>query len=153
MTLQLEKESAYCYILYNKHNNRTYNGYTTNFLRRIRQHNGEIKGGAVQTLKQSAKYGPGFWEYLMILECDEWDKVIAQSVEWSIRYPTNRKPRPKEYYLPEGRIESLIHVFQNKKFNHMHFTLHVEPSFYNKAVQVLECLDNVKVYPLVLPVK
>ena len=33
-----------CYIL--KCNNYTYNGCTNNFKRRIRQHNGEIKGGA-----------------------------------------------------------------------------------------------------------
>ena len=37
-------KSHSCYILYNQ-NGLTYNGYTVNFKRRIRQHNGEIKGG------------------------------------------------------------------------------------------------------------
>ena len=33
----------YCYIIANA-NDRTYNGYTNNLTRRLRQHNGDIKG-------------------------------------------------------------------------------------------------------------
>jgi len=38
-----------CYILQSGLNNKIYIGYTNNFNRRLRQHNGEIKGGAKKT--------------------------------------------------------------------------------------------------------
>src|SRR5689334_16206229 len=38
-----------CYLLYSKRTNKTYIGYTCDIKRRIRQHNGEIKGGAKHT--------------------------------------------------------------------------------------------------------
>jgi predicted GIY-YIG superfamily endonuclease len=39
----------YCYILYDKTSHRTYVGYTTEPTRRLRQHQGIIKGGAKYT--------------------------------------------------------------------------------------------------------
>jgi predicted GIY-YIG superfamily endonuclease len=40
----------YCvYLLYNNNNNKTYVGITNNLIRRLRQHNGELKGGARYT--------------------------------------------------------------------------------------------------------
>lgn len=38
-----------CYLLQSTTCPRTYFGYTTNIQRRLRQHNGEIKGGAKKT--------------------------------------------------------------------------------------------------------
>jgi predicted GIY-YIG superfamily endonuclease len=40
-----------CYILLSLNNNKFYIGYTTDFKRRLRQHNGEIVGGAKKTKK------------------------------------------------------------------------------------------------------
>lgn len=45
------------YLLYNTKLKITYVGITNNFEKRIRQHNGEIKGGAKNTRR-----GKGFWE-------------------------------------------------------------------------------------------
>jgi len=48
------------YLITNTKNNCTYIGITNNPERRIRQHNGEIKGGARYT---SSKKENGVWEY------------------------------------------------------------------------------------------
>ena len=40
-----------CYILYSTVSNKIYIGYTVDFFRRFRQHNGVIKGGAKKTSK------------------------------------------------------------------------------------------------------
>ncbi len=95
----------YCYIITNEHD-RTYNGYTVNLNRRLRQHNGEIKGGA------KATRGRGPWSFLAVITSDCWDCVsTAMQHEWSIKYPTRRRPRPKEYNGAVGRLRSLAHVF------------------------------------------
>ena len=39
----------FCYLLINTNNNSTYVGVTKNLERRLRQHNGEISGGAKAT--------------------------------------------------------------------------------------------------------
>ena len=46
----MSKDNYICYIL--KCGNYTYNGCTNNFKRRIRQHNGEIVGGAKCTSRR-----------------------------------------------------------------------------------------------------
>lgn len=48
------------YLLYNTEQNNTYIGITNNPDRRIRQHNGELSGGARYT---TAKKGNGNWLY------------------------------------------------------------------------------------------
>ncbi len=91
----------YCYILnpVNSVSDITYNGSTNNLVRRLRQHNGEITGGA------KATSGKGPWEYLAVLEGFE-DHHEALCCEWRIKHPTGKK-RPKKYCGKKGRIESL----------------------------------------------
>lgn len=89
----------YCYIIYS--GERTYNGYTVNLGRRIRQHNGELVGGARSTKCRQN------WQYLVIITHPSWTKNEAMSLEWHIRYPTNKKPRPKCYSGVDGRLVSL----------------------------------------------
>lgn len=43
---------SFCYLLQSDEGNRTYIGATTNFQRRLRQHNGELAGGARATRGQ-----------------------------------------------------------------------------------------------------
>lgn len=95
----------YCYLICNG-NGRTYNGYTVDLVRRLRQHNGFLKGGAKST------HGKGPWEYVVILTSPDWDCIsTAMKHEWSIKYPTRRRPRPKEFNGVDGRLLSFKNIF------------------------------------------
>lgn len=50
------------YLLFNTHSKYTYLGVTNNSEKRIRQHNGEIKGGAKYTKSRKKN---GTWKYYM----------------------------------------------------------------------------------------
>jgi predicted GIY-YIG superfamily endonuclease len=97
------KEKYYCYIIHSinpKFSNSTYNGSTNNLTRRLRQHNGEIVGGA------KATKGKGPWIYLVIWEGFN-SHCEALSCEWRIKHPTNTRKRPAQYNGIKGRIKSL----------------------------------------------
>ena len=73
-----------CYIL--KSGNRTYNGSTNNMRRRLRQHNGEIKGGA--------KYTRGRRPCRIIYTKKAMDRSIASKEEYAFK-KLNRKQKEK----------------------------------------------------------
>ena len=94
----------FCYILKNE-NGRTYNGSTNNPVRRLRQHNCVIKGGAKATSKTE-----GGWSYVMLLS-GFLDHINCLSCEWRIKCPAGKPgKRSKEYEGPEGRIKSLNQI-------------------------------------------
>lgn len=108
----------FCYILANDKNNVTYNGYTTNLERRLRQHNMEIKGGAKCTTRQCAKAGAR-WRYVAVVTTVDprFDKIMALRLEWRIRYPTGKRPRPKEFNGVEGRLAGARLAMAHEKFS------------------------------------
>lgn len=126
-----DKETKYyCYILgqskqLQKGTGKTYNGYTVNLNRRLRQHNGEIKGGAYATK------GIGPWEFIAVMTCSTWTNVRAMQVEWLIRYPTRKKPRPTSYAGARGRISSLVEIC--KRLDDDSVRLYIHPMFYEYA--------------------
>jgi predicted GIY-YIG superfamily endonuclease len=68
----------YVYLLYSSKTRRTYVGATTDPTRRLRQHNGEIVGGARSTRK-----GAGTWSLVCYLgdfkdrsTCYRWEKLV-----------------------------------------------------------------------------
>ncbi len=98
----------YCYILRNKlsqYKNLTYNGSTNDPVRRLRQHNEEISGGARFTHGKG-----GAWEIYALISGFE-DHVNTLSCEWRIKHP-NGKPgkREKRHCGVLGRIEGLNEV-------------------------------------------
>jgi predicted GIY-YIG superfamily endonuclease len=107
----------YCYILYNDTNNNTYNGFTVNIERRLRQHNCEIKGGAKYTTSRHQKHGI-IWKYLAIITSrdPEFTRTKCLSLEWSIKYPDNKRPRPARFNSPSGRLLGLQMAMNNPKF-------------------------------------
>ena len=73
------------YLLINTNNNRTYVGITNNPNRRLRQHNGELKGGAKYTTNNK---GNGIWKYYC--QINNLSKTIALSLEKKIKILSKR---------------------------------------------------------------
>lgn len=95
----------YCYILRcvdEKHKNLTYNGSTNNITRRLKQHNGILKGGAKATHGKK-------WE-IYILMTGFGSHKEALSCEWKIKHPTNTKKRPQKYCGVNGRVCGLNEI-------------------------------------------
>ena len=98
----------YCYLLRNKldqfkHN--TYNGSTNHPMRRLRQHNEEIKGGARATHGKG-----GAWEICAMLSGFP-DHINALSCEWRMKCPSGRPgKREAKYQRVQGRISSLNEI-------------------------------------------
>ena len=68
----------YFYLIYN--NNFTYAGVSPEPTRRLRQHNGEISGGA----KYTTSKGPG-WKHLCIVSGFQ-DKIQSMQFEWAVKH-------------------------------------------------------------------
>jgi predicted GIY-YIG superfamily endonuclease len=133
-----------CYILQNERG-QTYNGYTVDFERRLRQHNCEIKGGA----KYTCNKGP--WCYLLTIESEHLTKNMALSLEWSIRYPTNHRPRPRKFSSPKGRVESLPLVLGNPKFAGIPMRIRVAPDHVEALRGLCAPFSHVEVLELTPP--
>ena len=86
------------YILFNNSNTCTYVGMTNNPTRRLRQHNGELVGGAKYT---TAKRGEGTWSfYGWIKSKIGLDKSRAMSIEKKIQIHSRKfKGNPIEKRL------------------------------------------------------
>ena len=99
------------YLLINTSNNCTYIGCTNNMTRRIRQHNGEICGGAKYTRNNK---GDGNWMYHGIIS--DLDKHTALSIEKKIQIKS-RKTKGNTPLI--RRINAIDNILQNydKQFN------------------------------------
>ena len=99
----------YCYILAN--DQRTYNGSTNDPRRRLRQHNGELKGGA----RATSRAGPG-WRVIALVAGFP-DHVNALQCEWRIKCPSGRPGlRETTWKGPAGRVRGLGHVLGLEKW-------------------------------------
>jgi predicted GIY-YIG superfamily endonuclease len=130
----------YCYILQQKDNPRSLNyiGYTVNYTRRLRQHNGDLMGGAFFTKNR----GP--WEFLCVLSCPSWNNIRAMQVECLAKHPTRTRKTPRCFYGCLGRINSLIEIF-NRIPVEEEISIYIHDSFYSYA-QNLNLPRNVKIY-------
>lgn len=102
-----DNNNWYCYILRStneKYKNYTYVGKTNNPYRRLRQHNGKIKGGAKNALKIKPT------EIYCLIK-GFLNNVEALQAEWCIKHPNCPK-----YNGEDGRIKSLFHILNNDKF-------------------------------------
>lgn len=88
------------YIIKSATGCQTYVGMTNNFARRIRQHNGDLQGGARYTHRAND------WYPICIIDGFE-TKVEALQAEWSVK----RRSKKRGVY---GRFDRLNHIIQNQ---------------------------------------
>ena len=124
----------YCYII--KNNNRTYIGYTIDPPRRLKQHNGIIKGGAKSTSILSN------WEFLAILTSNDpkFTKNLALSIEWNLKNPLGKKIRDKTFNGVEGKIKTLNTVLPRYQMN---FTIYIEEQYMAKLESPFFIVKNI----------
>jgi len=103
-------KGEYNYILYllvNTFNHRTYLGITNNSIKRLRQHNTEISGGALYTRMYK---GNGRWRYYLKV----WNltKTQALSIERTCK---NKKCKGKGNTALKRRISVILSVLNERK--------------------------------------
>lgn len=92
-----------CYILKSTVANKIYVGYTVNFKRRLRKHNGEIKGGA----KRTQRFRP--WVPVCVIK-GFYDSSSALRFEWKLQHcGPRRKARECSVYNILTRLKNVIH--------------------------------------------
>lgn len=123
----------YCYILYDKTSCKTYVGYTIEPTRRLRQHQGILKGGAKYTSQKSD------WDYLAIIASPEFTYNTALSFEWHVKHI-------KQYGI-NGRIISLLKtMLYNKKFEKNSYCIYISPMMENvisSSIDISEIFNQV----------
>lgn len=98
-----------CYVLFStnpRYPNHTYIGKTNNLTRRLRQHNGEIAGGARATKLKKPH------EYLCKICGFETEKQALQ-YEWSFKHPERKKKHNSKYSGILGRLRAIEYVLLN----------------------------------------
>ena len=101
-----------CYILRSlnpKYKSKSYVGCTNNPIRRLRQHNGIIKGGAKAT-KGKGPYGV----YGMISGFP--NKISALQCEWALKHPDGKRRSNGKYYRLNGRVLGIDCLIQTDKW-------------------------------------
>lgn len=128
--------SHFCYIIINESKKNTYVGYTVKPDRRIRQHNGEIKGGA----KYTSRHGPN-WSFVALItsNCASFDNHLALSLEWHMK-PHRKKMKTNV----ENRVALLAKALMHPKMMCLdHVSIAVAPAYYDLFKSSLAHLRHV----------
>jgi predicted GIY-YIG superfamily endonuclease len=99
----------FVYLLANGENNCTYIGMTNNMTRRLRQHNGEIVGGARYT---TLKRGEGSWYYYGYV------MNLSKSMALSIEKKIQKRTRKTKGSSPLDRRLNCIEQFLRDEYSH-----------------------------------
>lgn len=142
----------HCYILANKENRRTYNGYTNNLTRRLRQHNQELKGGA----KYTKDFGNKTW-FIVAYVSGYPDRINALQCEWRIKHPDNKRKRGPKYTGADGRIKGLNEVLKLDRWtgnstidnSNLELTVHVLEEYAHLLTNLPENIQTILMYPKV----
>jgi len=99
------------YVLYNTLNNNTYVGITNNPTRRLRQHNGELVGGAKYT---KAKKGEGSWLFYGWIKVKE-DGILAKIRSLKLEYRVKYLSRKNKGTPIEKRLKAINQILEENK--------------------------------------
>lgn len=127
-----------CYALTSARD-RSYVGYTVDPPRRLRQHNGLIKGGARRTTR-TASVAPWSFLFVIYVDHDAWGSHEALSLEWHLKLHKHtrklRRPGESQCYL---RLRLLQNALRHPKFAPFldHMTIFMHPEFINDAFAML----------------
>jgi predicted GIY-YIG superfamily endonuclease len=98
----------YVYLIENS--NRTYIGYTVDPIKRLRQHNSEIKGGARYTSRSD-----GGWTFACLVTSPHWKTISkAMQIEWESKHPYRRRRPPAGFRNIEGRCRAVALALQGE---------------------------------------
>ena len=97
------------YLIRSKVLNRTYIGYSTNIKKRLRQHNGDIKGGAKYT-----RCGRP-WELVMYIKGFP-SKSVAMQYEWKNHHPTKSWYSDKKQNRIYNRLKIMKSILKLPNF-------------------------------------
>lgn len=117
------------FLLDNTFQRMSYRGYSTCLKRRIRQHNGQIKGGARYTRKSNN------WVVLAYISGFQ-SKKVAMSYEW---YTKRRRltchEKMMKFSSPHIRLQKFFAPLFAKKFTPIrnHLTVHMAQDFFDDA--------------------
>lgn len=106
-----------CYALEHTHSRKSYTGQTNNFERRLRQHNGSLKGGARYTSSMNSK---GTWQPLFRVCGFQTLRAVLQ-FEWAMKkrkVPMRFQPHRKQWTRgPYGRVRQLEYLLSLGRLN------------------------------------
>ena len=126
-----EKCHWVCYVIGHENQRATYCGMSNNVVRRLRQHNGEIKGGA----RYTSRVHKGCWTPLIHVRGFQSRRQVAQ-FEWAMK---KRRGPHKIRSGHQGRVHQLEYLLGlqrlNKEYN---FANHISVTCFLPKKRYLE---------------
>lgn len=115
-------EEYLCYMITTPGYTHTYVGITHNMKKRLRQHNGEIAGGA----KSTSRFQD--WEVAFYVTGFEGKNEVL-SFEWRMHHPDGKRKKDRNYFGVLGRVRGLLETLIQPRFEEREFFLHVTEKF------------------------
>lgn len=118
----------------------TYIGYTINIVRRLRQHNGELVGGARFTTMHGPAKGM-VWRVVALVTAPDLDHRRGLSLEWHIKNPDGRRRHSHQSqtrsHSAAGRVRGMVRAMVHGKFADDRFTAWIAPEFRAVLMQAM----------------
>lgn len=132
-------DSRHCaYVLRHAATARTYAGYTVDVCRRLRQHNGDLVGGARATSRTS-----GGWGIAMVVRSPDFDACDALSFEWRLKHPP--AAAAKGMWGLSRRIAALGAAVEHPRFQPKRIHVHAAPDLVDAVRAALPARCSVSV--------
>lgn len=109
-TPSADAQRYYCYLIHSKQFNRTYVGVTNDLKRRLRQHNGEISGGA-----RSTRACAPTWRMVLYLEGFR-SKQEALQFEWAWHNASRKSRGGGSGDVIQRRLRTLREVMRRERW-------------------------------------